>query len=276
MAGRVSAVVLLLCCALPACRPTRHHVRYVPVEEAAWFKFGADLPEEGRVELSGAEAAAMHVASEHFLPWGAPAPDGADREELCAHQRQSWDVETAPGEGGLTYVRFTLSPGACFRWGPPMDMEATYAVDVPNARPRDNDPLQPPPELPRQGRRRIEGNMAAAIQLAMEDFLPGGAPTPAEVRPEERCLYQRDAYGVVAAPAPMGVVQIRFTVDAKRCPTEALGGGSGVLAIMDRTVYAVDIRTMRILSIGNHAHLRPLAPPPPVSPASTSGTSSSP
>jgi hypothetical protein len=254
--GRVAG--LLFCCALTACVSARSHVRYVPAEDAAWFKFGDELPEEGRVELSGTRAAAMQLAMEHFLPWNVRPLAGADRSDICVHQRQSWDVETAPGEEGVMWVRFSLSPGACYRWGPPMDMESTYAVDMRNGRLLERDPMKPPPELPRQGRLRLEGNLAAAIQLALEDFLPSGDRPPKDIRPEEACLYQRDAYAVTAVPGPQGVVQVRFTVDDEVCPTKALWGLSDALARLDRTVHAVDLRTMRILAVGNHAHLRPV------------------
>ncbi|HYO54588.1 hypothetical protein [Archangium sp.] len=251
------AAGLLLCCALTGCMTARNHVRYAPAEEAAWFKFGDDLPEKGRIELSGTRAAAIQLALEHFLPWNIRPPAGANRSDICIHQRQSWDVETAPGKEGTTLVRFSLSPGACYRWGPPLDMEATYEVDVRNGRLLEKDPMQPPPELPREGRLRLEGNVAAAIHLALEDFLPGEARPPEHSRPEEACLYRPDSYAVTAAPGPEGVVQVRFTVDEEACPTNALWGSSGALASMDRTVHAVDIRTMRILAVGNHSHLRP-------------------
>ncbi len=251
------AISLLLCCALTGCMTARSHVRYVPAEEAAWFKFGNDLPEEGRVELSGTRAAAIQLAMRRFLPWNVRPPAGANRSDICIHQRQSWDVETAPGKEGTTLVHFTLSPGTCYRWGPPLDMEATYEVDVRNGRLLEKDPMQPPPELPREGRLRIEGNVAAAIQLALEDFLPGEARPPKDIRPEEVCLYRPDSYDITAAPGPEGVVQVRFTLNEKACPTNALWGSSGALARMDRTVHAVDIRTMRILAVGNHSHLSP-------------------
>ena len=256
------AAGLLLCCALTGCMTARNHVRYAPAEEAAWFKFGDDLPEKGRIELSGTRAAAIQLAMEHFLPWNVRPPAGANRSDTCIHQRQSWDVETAPGKEGTTLVRFSLSPGACYRWGPPLDMEATYEVDVRNGRLLEKDPMQPPPELPREGRLRLEGNVAAAIQLALEDFLPGEARPPEHTRPEEACLYRPDSYDVTAAPGPEGVVQVRFTLDEEACPTNALWGSSGALASMDRTVHAVDIRTMRILAVGNQSHLRPAAQGP--------------
>lgn len=258
--GRVAG--LLLCCALSGCMTARSNVRYVPAEEAAWFKFGEELPEQGRVELSGTRALAMQLAMERFLPWNVRPPIGASRSDICLLQRQSWDVETAPGREGTMGVRVSLAPGACYRWQPPLDMESTYEVDVRNARLLARDSTQPPPELPREGRVRLEGNVAAAIQLALEDFLPSEAQPPKDTRPEEACLYRPGSYAITAAQDPMGVVQVRFTVDERVCPTKALWGSSGALASMDRTVHAVDIRTMRILAVGNHAHPRPAAQGP--------------
>lgn len=257
------AAGLMLCCTLSGCMTARSPVRYVPAEEAAWFKFGEDLPEEGRVELSGARATAMQLAMERFLPWNVRPPAGASRSDLCILQRQSWDVETAPGREGTMLVRVSLAPGACYRWGPPLDMESTYEVDVRNTRLLEREPMQPPPELPKEGRLRLEGNVAAAIQLALEDLLPGEARPPEGSRPEEACLYRPGSYDVTAAQEPTGVVQVRFTVDERACPTKALWGSSGALASMDRTVHAVDIRTMRILAVGSHAHLRPTPQGPP-------------
>ena len=256
------AAGLLLCFSLSGCMTVRSHVHFVPAEEAAWFKFGEDLPEEGRVELPGNRVAAMRLAMERFLPWNVRPQSGASRSDICVLQRQSWDVETAPGKDGTMLVRFTLAPGACYRGTPPLDMDATYEVDVRKGSLLERDPMQPPPELPREGRLRLEGNVAAAILLALEDFLPGEARPPEGARPEEACLYRPDSHDVTAAPGPTGVVQVRFTIDEQACPTEALRGSSGALASMDRTVHAVDIRTMRILAVGSHAHLRPTAPVP--------------
>ncbi|MCY1082963.1 hypothetical protein [Archangium lansingense] len=256
------AAGLLLCFALSGCMTARSHVRYVPAEESAWFKFGEDLPEEGRIELSANRVAAMQLAMERFLPWNVRPSAGASRSDICVLQRQSWDVETAPGKEGTLLVRFSLAPGACYRGAPPLDMEATYEVDVRNKRLLERDPMQPPPELPREGRLRLEGNVAAAILLALADFLPSEARPPEGTRPEETCLYRPASHDVTAAPGPAGVVQVRFTVAEQACPTKALWGSSGALASMDRTVHAVDIRTMRILAVGSHAHLRPIAPVP--------------
>jgi hypothetical protein len=131
--GRELAALLLLCM-LPACASSRPPIRYVPAEEAAWFKFDGHLPEQGRQELPAAMASAIQLAMEHFRPWNARPPRGASRTDLCLLQRQSWDVEAAPGPEGVVLVRFTLHPGACRRWGPLLDAEAFYAVDVRNGR----------------------------------------------------------------------------------------------------------------------------------------------
>ena len=153
-------------------------------------------------------------------------------------------------------VRISLSPGACYRWAPPQDMASTLTVDVRNWRLQAKDPSQAPPELPAEGRIRVAGNVAAAIQLAMEDFLPMNTRPPVEARVEEACLYQLQSYSVTATPSPEGVVQVRFAVDEDACPTNSLRGSSPGLALMDMAVYAIDIRTMRILAVGSHAHLK--------------------
>jgi hypothetical protein len=99
-----------------------------------------------------------------------------------------------------------------------------------------------PLSLPRQGLRHLPGNMAAAIQLALDDFLPRDAsPTPG-LPFLEPCLYQRESYDVTAAPAPDAVMLVRFVVNLEVCdPGES---------IVDVTTYAVDVKTMRILAIG--------------------------
>ena len=247
---------VLLCCALAACSASRSALRYVPAEQAAWFKFGDDLPTEGRLEIPGGRAAAMQIAMNDFVSPGVHLPSGPSRADICVHQPQSWDVETAPRGEETLLVRISLSPGARYRWAPPQDMAFTFTVDLRSGRLQQKDPSQAPPELPAEGRLHVPGNVAAAIQLAMEDFLPMNARPPAGARAEEACLYQRPSYDVTAAPGPEGVVQVRFAVDEAACPTQTLRGSSPGLALMDMTVYAIEIRTMRILAIGSHAHLR--------------------
>lgn len=247
------AAGLLTLLALSGCAPTRLAVRYVPADEASWFKFGDDLPAEGRLEIPANRVAAMQTAMDEFMP---PTPLFASRTDICVHQRQSWDVETAPGGDGALLVRVSLSPGACYRWAPPQDMEHTFTVDVRSWRRREKDPSQAPSELPAQGRLHVTGNVVAAIQLAMEDFLPMHVSPPVSLRAEEACLYQRHSYDVTAAPGPDGVVQVRFAVNDEACPARSLGSASAGLALMDLTVYAIETRTMRILAVGSHAHLK--------------------
>ncbi|HYO53154.1 hypothetical protein [Archangium sp.] len=86
--------------------------------------------------------------------------------------------------------------------------------------------------------------MTAAIQLALDDFLPPDArpsPGPVVLAP---CLNQRESYDVIAAPAPEGVMLVRFSVNLDACdPGES---------IVDVITYAVDVRTQRILAVGRH------------------------
>jgi hypothetical protein len=119
---------------LPACVVTRRPVSHVPPKEAAWYKVPYELPVEGRESLSGRMVAAAHLAMDHFLPWDRRPSLGADPVSVCLLQRQSWDVETAPGPGGTILVQFSLSPGACSRHGSIADLGATYAVDVDHRR----------------------------------------------------------------------------------------------------------------------------------------------
>lgn len=118
---------------------------------------------------------------------------------------------------------------------------------VPKAPPEEAMSFKFPPVFPEKDHVRIEGNTAAAIQLAVDDFLPREVrPAPA---PDLRapCLSRREAYEVTAAPAPESVVLVRFVVDPKVCQTDD--------SIEDVTTYAVDIRTQRILSV--EAYTRP-------------------
>ncbi|GHG89815.1 hypothetical protein GCM10012319_49510 [Comamonas sp. KCTC 72670] len=105
----------------------------------------------------------------------------------------------------------------------------------------------------------LDGNTAAAIQLALEDFLPRGATLPAGLPPDEACLHQQQSYDVISAPGPEGVVLVQLTQNDAACPpppslsVEARSGKP----LLDVTTYAVDVRTMRILSVGVHVRPRP-------------------
>lgn len=131
-----------------------------------------------------------------------------------------------------------LALSACF----------SSARSIPHAPLEEAAKVEFPLEVPREGRRRIQGNMAAAIQLALEDFLPPTArpsPGPGVLAP---CLYQRESYDVTAAPTSEGVMLVRFVVNLGVCdPGES---------IVDVTTYAVDVRTMRILALEVHSQPR--------------------
>lgn len=254
---------VLLCLALSACLAKNQSVRYVPPEDAAWYRFKRALPEQGKQTLPGSMGTAIQLAMAHFLPREANASWGADAVDICIRQRQPWDVEVSPWNEGVTLVRFSLGPGAC-QWGgaPILDMEATYAVDVHNGRivaiqspmgpPEKATPFQFPPEIPRQTLKRIEGNMAAAIELAMDDFLARKVSASASASFEQECLSRLTAYDMTAAPEPDGVMLVRFDVNDEVCPppgTPDLVEGRKVLSPAFVTTYAIDIRTMRILGI---------------------------
>lgn len=237
---------LSICLLLTACIPGFRSTRYVPPEEAAWFKFPSELPLDGRKELPGAMATAIQLALDDFLPRGAGYPWGATPQQICLRQRQSYDVEVARGSEGVIWVTVGLSPGACTLGpGPLLDVGTTYAVDTTGwrIRARSGDGTQtefPRTDVPESGRRQVPANMAAAIQLSLDDFLPRGAK-PSSEPGREACLERRDSYDVTAAPAPDGVVLVQFVVNPAVCATHE--------SIVDVTNYAVDVRTMRILSI---------------------------
>jgi hypothetical protein len=134
---------------------------------------------------------------------------------------------------------------------------------VPHASPEEAAAVAFPPQgLPKEGRLRLEGNTAAAIQLALDDFLPWDAPPTTGPVPLAPCLRLRESYDVTVAPGPEGVTLVRFTVNAAACDTGE--------TVTDATTYAIDIRTMRILSREVHTRPRPTGTPqPPAAGAST-------
>ncbi|HEX8440838.1 hypothetical protein [Archangium sp.] len=99
-----------------------------------------------------------------------------------------------------------------------------------------------PLELPSEGRQIIRGPMAAAIQLAMDDFLPRDVQPHRGATPEEVCLYQRDSYDVFAAPGSEGVMLVNIVLSPQACK---MNGPS----LDAEATYAVDVRKWRILAI---------------------------
>jgi hypothetical protein len=160
-------------------------------------------------------------------------------------------------------VRFALGPGAC-QWGgaPLLDLGATYAVDVHNGRivavqspltpPEEAARFQFPPELPRQALTYLEGNRAAAIVLASDDFLARQNGTPAAGSPEQECLSRLVSHDVTTAPEPDGVMLVHFDVNDEACSPPGVPEvveGRKVLPPAFVTTYAIDLRAMRILGI---------------------------
>ncbi|ATB51096.1 hypothetical protein MYMAC_006753 [Corallococcus macrosporus DSM 14697] len=69
---------------------------------------------------------------EDFLPLGAKPRRDATPTEVCASQRQSYDVTAVPGNDVVVFVRFTARPDACHGLeGPPLaGIPIVYAVDT--------------------------------------------------------------------------------------------------------------------------------------------------
>ncbi|AGC41943.1 hypothetical protein MYSTI_00593 [Myxococcus stipitatus DSM 14675] len=103
-----------------------------------------------------------------------------------------------------------------------------------------------PIALPTEGQQVLSGPIAAAVSLAMEDFLPLGHTLPSDASPMERCASRRDAYDVTAVPgsADASVVFVSFSPRESTC--RDLPGPS---RSDTPVVYAVDITRSRILSV---------------------------
>jgi hypothetical protein len=120
-----------------------------------------------------------------------------------------------------------------------------------HAPPEEKAKVKRPFDVPRAGEMHIQGNMVAAIQLAMDHFRPRGIrPSPEELARRDACEFQRESYDVTAVPGPEGVMLVRFAVNQEVCPLTKVGVNMATgQADVDMITYAVDIRTWRILSI---------------------------
>jgi hypothetical protein len=99
-----------------------------------------------------------------------------------------------------------------------------------------------PLDLPANGRVTVRGPMAAAMQLAMDDFLPRGIKPPAGASAVETCLHQRDSYDIFAAPGSEGVMFVTIALSPQACKMEG--------PVLDvGAMYAVDLLQWRILAI---------------------------
>jgi hypothetical protein len=121
---------------LPACALFQRPYRppHAPAEEAARVEFPLDLPADTRTTLTGDVLTAMQLALDDFLPLDVKPHNGATAVELCLYQRESYEVIASPGPQGVTFVRVTLRPDVCEKQNIILDMEATYAIDVPGRR----------------------------------------------------------------------------------------------------------------------------------------------
>lgn len=97
--------------------------------------------------------------------------------------------------------------------------------------------------MPEEGRKIIPRHMAAAIQLAMDDFLPPGLDPESMENPVAQCMARRSSYDVVAAPGPReNVVLVGFTLS-----DECFMGGP--IFLDGGATYAVDVQTWRIIAV---------------------------
>jgi hypothetical protein len=269
-----------------ACANTRDAQtrRHVPPAEAAWFKieFNQELPEQGRKKVPGRIASAIQVAMDDFLPWQEAPPGEAvtdlEADAICMKQRQSWDIllGSSPADDKVALIDITPAAGACRRGPPAMDEGATYAVDTrtdtilaiqtaiwqiqPRALKEEAARVHFPGQLEaRRGYTRIEGNLAAAIQLALDDFRPKDASPPPGILPADVCLYQRRSYDVTAAPASDAIMWVRFDVNDEACPPSTpptVTEGVKHYEPVETTTYAIDLRTMRILTYATYPRQR--------------------
>ena len=105
-----------------------------------------------------------------------------------------------------------------------------------------------PLALPKETRRHIPGNTAAAIQLALEAFRHKNVKPTTPLYPEQACLARPESYRITTAPISETIVLVRFVVNLDVCDP-----GEPLVAL---TTYAVDVRTLRILAVGQQAHPR--------------------
>ena len=99
-----------------------------------------------------------------------------------------------------------------------------------------------PKHFPEEERQSIPGPLAAAISLAMEDFLPKGHSRPDESDMMAACLAQRASYDVIAFPGSEDQVFVRISLAPGACQEE------GPLLDVGAT-YAVDVRQGLILAV---------------------------
>lgn len=100
-----------------------------------------------------------------------------------------------------------------------------------------------PYELPDAGRKTVSGAMAAAIQLAMDDFLPRGWRPSHGATPQDMCLAQRQSYDVEASPGSKNLIWVSISLADGACTW-----GPGPILDMGAT-YAIDTTNWRVLAV---------------------------
>ena len=88
----------------------------------------------------------------------------------------------------------------------------------------------------------LPATVAAAIQLALEDFRPQGTKPPRGSDAVEACLYQRQSFDVQAAPWKEDLVLVRFSLSPGACIEQGPVTDQG-------STYAVDPRQGRIVAV---------------------------
>jgi hypothetical protein len=101
-----------------------------------------------------------------------------------------------------------------------------------------------PEVLPYEGHQLFSGITLAAIQLAMDDFLPWDTQPHKGATPREICLYKRESYDVNVVPGAENLVYVQIFPREGACESAddpiALDGGA---------TYALDTRHWRILAV---------------------------
>jgi hypothetical protein len=97
--------------------------------------------------------------------------------------------------------------------------------------------------LPVEGRQVLSGTLFAAMQLAMEDFLPWDLKPHKGATPRERCLYKRDSYDMSVVPAAEGLVYVDIYPRPGACDMD-----EGPVLDMG-SIYVIDIKNWRILAV---------------------------
>ncbi|WP_224373157.1 hypothetical protein [Hyalangium versicolor] len=132
----------------------------------------------------------------------------------------------------LLWVLCALLPACAFFRRPPRPVYAP-----PQEAAAVTFPVEP---LELKGSVTVSGNLLAAVELAMEDFLPWDLRVPTGATPREVCLAKRETYDVIAAPGDGGLVFVQIWVRPGAC--------EGPMAVDLGAYYAIDVVQRRIVA----------------------------